>query len=89
LLVSRAEKYSIKTLSFISRLNRTQAPGRFLKTKAGQWELMAGRSVLCSKTAAEELYPTRSYELGDLIPLLMPNTSRVALTHEQLVEPFM
>lgn len=49
LLMARAEKYSIKTWSFISRLNRAQLPGRLCKTKAGQWELVAGRSVLCSK----------------------------------------
>lgn len=51
LLVLRAEKYSIKTWSFISRLNQSQTPSRLCKTKTGQWELVAGRSVLCSKYA--------------------------------------
>jgi len=89
LLMSRVEKYGIKTWSFISRWNRHDAPNSLRKTKTSQLELMAGRSVLCSKTAAEELYPTRSYELGDLISLLVPNANRVPLTFAQISEPFM
>ncbi|KAI6182816.1 DNA polymerase [Aphelenchoides bicaudatus] len=88
LLISRVEKYTIRTWHFISRLAQYQQPGRLFKTKAGQWELVAGRSVLCSKTASEELYPTKSYELGDLIALLLPEAVRVPLTFAQITETF-
>ncbi|KAI6192760.1 DNA polymerase [Aphelenchoides besseyi] len=88
LLMSRIDKHGISKWSFIGRLRHSGLSSRLTKTKAGQWGLMAGRSALCSKTSAEELFPTRSYELEDLLTLLAPEKTRTQWTFSQMMEIF-
>ncbi|CAB3401796.1 unnamed protein product [Caenorhabditis bovis] len=66
ILVSRLEKLKIPNWSRMSRLKRTINIGKVGHSKAGQWELTAGRLLLDSKLAAMELMKSRSYDISEL-----------------------
>uniref|UniRef100_A0A1I7XQC9 DNA polymerase n=1 Tax=Heterorhabditis bacteriophora TaxID=37862 RepID=A0A1I7XQC9_HETBA len=66
MLISRLDKLKVVNWSRTSRLRRTVNISKLSNSKAGQWELTAGRMLVDSRLSAMELVRSRSYDLSEL-----------------------